>query len=228
MLVSVTTIVTSCPRLPRSPAGVWLVNVSVVDEVRPVTLPSACSPAGGTGCAELVGPVAVREPGLVPGVAVKVQVKLVEAPGASVVAPPVKLAHLPPPVTFTPVSEVVPVLVSVTTIVISRPTGWFAPGGVWLANISVVDDVRPVTLPSACSPAGRHRLCRTGRSHGRRRTRRWPRRHAVNVQVKLVEAPGASVVAPPVKLAHLPPPVTFTPVSEVVPVLVSVTTIVIS
>ena len=60
-------------------------------------------------------PVAFHE--LVPAAAVKVQVKLVEAPAASVVAPPLKLAQDPPPVTLTPLSEVVPVLVSVTTTV---------------------------------------------------------------------------------------------------------------
>ena len=49
------------------------------------------------------------------------QVKSVEAPTARVVAPPVKLAHLPPPVTFTAVSGSLPVLASVTTIVTVSP-----------------------------------------------------------------------------------------------------------
>ena len=81
-------------------------------------------------------------------------VKSVDAPAASVVAPPVKLAHLPPPLTLTLLSDVVPVLVSVTTMVTVPPTATFDPSaGVELLSVSEVDVVRPVTLPEACSPA---------------------------------------------------------------------------
>src|SRR5580765_8177711 len=90
---------------------------------------------------------------LAPAVIVKVQVKSVEALAARVVAPPVKLAHLPPPVTFTPLSEAVPVLVSVTTMVAVPPTAALDPSaGLELFSVSVVDVVRPVKLPEACSP----------------------------------------------------------------------------
>src|SRR5512142_1960815 len=66
--------------------------------VEVVMLPATCSPVDGTGVPNwsVPWPSAVQEY-VVPGlVAVKVQVKSVEAPAARVVAPPVKLAQLPP------------------------------------------------------------------------------------------------------------------------------------
>src|SRR5215468_11024534 len=84
---------------------------------------------------------------------VNVQVKSVDAPAASVLAPPVKEAHLPPPLTATPVSEAVPVLVSVTTMVAVPPTAALEPlAGVELFSVKEVDVVRPVRLPDWCSP----------------------------------------------------------------------------
>ena len=86
---------------------------------------------------------------MAPAVIVNVQVKSVEAPAASVLAPPVKEAHLPPGVTDTPVSEAVPVLVSVTTMVAVLPTGALEPlAGVELFKVKEVDVVRPVKLPA--------------------------------------------------------------------------------
>src|SRR5262249_62260244 len=76
-----------------------------------------------------------------------------EAPAARVVAPPVKLAHLPPPVTLTPVSEVVPVLVSVTTMVTVVPTATLDPSaGVELLSVSVVAGRKIAPADTSLSP----------------------------------------------------------------------------
>ena len=89
MLVSVTTMVTVPHRL-FAPAGVWLANVSVVDDVRPVTLPATCSPVAGTGLPSESVPWPSPDQALPRPSTVNVQVKSVDAPAASVVAPPVK------------------------------------------------------------------------------------------------------------------------------------------
>src|SRR5262245_49815160 len=132
--------VTVVPTATLDPsAGVELLSVSDVDVVRPVTLPSACSPVDGTGlpCESVPWPSA--DQALAPALAVKVQVKSCDAPTArEAMLAGVKLVHLPPPETLTLVSGSLPVLVSVTTIVTRVPAATFAPGGVWLFRVSVV------------------------------------------------------------------------------------------
>src|SRR5262245_53110197 len=80
--------------------------------VSPMIEPLVCSPVAGTGLPRESVPWPSANQELVPRPAVKVHAKSVEAPTASVVAPPVKLAQAPPPVTFTPLSALLPVLVS--------------------------------------------------------------------------------------------------------------------
>src|SRR5258708_30625156 len=81
-----------------------MLRTRLVDTVRPVTEPEACSPVEGAGfpCGSVPWPSAVQA--LAPATTVKVQVKSVEAPGARVEAPPVnRPVQTPPPVTLTPV-----------------------------------------------------------------------------------------------------------------------------
>src|SRR5439155_200901 len=86
-----------------------------------------------------------------PAAATKVQVKVVEAPAARVEAPPVnRPVQTPPPVTLTPVRLVVPVFVSVTVTVTLVPAGT-SPLGTTLSRCRLVDVVRPVVEPAACS-----------------------------------------------------------------------------
>src|SRR4051794_4395962 len=101
VLVSVPPIVPSAAAATFAPCGVWLFSVSNVDEVGPATLPAACSPVAGTAAFSESSPCPSADQALAPAVAVNVQVKSVDAPTASVVAPPVKEAHFPPPLTLT-------------------------------------------------------------------------------------------------------------------------------
>src|SRR5262249_41755667 len=88
-------------------------------------------------------PVAVQ---VVVAVGVKVQVKSLDSPAASVAVPPCQLVQpLPPTDTFVIVES--PVFVSVTVIVTGVPAATVVPG-VTLFVVSVVDGWITVTVPA--------------------------------------------------------------------------------
>src|SRR5262249_59315789 len=75
---------------------------------------------------------------LPPATVVKKQMTAAEAGPSRVFGPPVILAHLPPPLTLTLLSDVPPVLVSVTTIVTVPPTAMTPPSaGVELFSVKI-------------------------------------------------------------------------------------------
>src|SRR5262249_4071069 len=150
-----------------------------------------------------------------------VQLKSVEAPALRLELPPVHVPHGVPDTEMLLMSES-PVFFSVTVIVTAVPVSTVSLG-VTLFKVKVVEGWITVTVPLVVSPVGETSLP----------TASLPCPVAVqlvvfvavNAQLNVVEAPGASVVAAPVHGVH-PVPVTETFVKGESPVLVSITVIV--
>jgi hypothetical protein len=159
---------------------------------------------------------------VVPGV--KVQLKSVEAPAASVEDPPVQDVQ-PVPVTETLLIVDMVLFVSVTVIVTTVPAAIVVPGVTLLVVSVVAEEPLTVMVPPVVSftegtslpmeslpcPVAVQIVVAVG----------------LNEQLKSVDAPEASVVLPPVHGEH-PVPVTDTFVSVESPVFVSVTVIITS
>src|SRR5207249_8153543 len=124
VFVSVTVTVTLVPA-GTSPLGTTLSRCRLVDVVRPVVEPAACSPADGAGLPNWSMPWPSAVQALGPAAATKVQVKVVEAPAARVEGSEERrVGQAPPPVSRTAVRLVVAATVSgiVTVRVLSVGT----------------------------------------------------------------------------------------------------------